>query len=70
MVVMGKGYRLDRRHGLTKRERQVATLIDEGRPQVAIAAILGVSRQRVEQLVRSVERKRARMAAESVGPEG
>lgn len=52
------GYEIDRDHrGLTARERQVLIGLVNGRRMSAIAENLGISKQRVEQLVRKLESK-------------
>lgn len=43
--------------GLTKRERQVAALFDEGLEPVQISETLGLTRQRVHQIAQSLVSK-------------
>jgi DNA-binding CsgD family transcriptional regulator len=45
------GYRIDRRSGLTAREREVLDLLGQGMSQVEVAEAIGVSKQRVGQIL-------------------
>lgn len=52
------GYVIDRDgRGLTKRERQVLMLLIDGRQQIEIGPLLGVTKQRVTQIVAALEDK-------------
>lgn len=52
---MPKGYRLDRDdRGLTSRERQVLQLMVLGKGQTEIGKELGLSKQRIDQLVKAL----------------
>jgi DNA-directed RNA polymerase sigma subunit (sigma70/sigma32) len=45
------GYKIDRRDGLTAREREVLDLLRQGMSQVEIGEAIGVSKQRVGQIL-------------------
>jgi predicted transcriptional regulator len=52
------GYRIDRDdRNLTAREREVLTALVWSTPLTVIASELGVSKQRIDQIVRSLEKK-------------
>jgi DNA-binding CsgD family transcriptional regulator len=52
------GYLVERdSRGLTKREREVLLALISGKTQMEIGPLLGVTKQRVTQLVRSLEDK-------------
>ena len=54
------GYELDRdRTGLTKREREALRLMEKFQTQQEIADAMGLSRQRVGQLIASLKKKGA-----------
>lgn len=53
------GYKLDRQDGLTRRQREVAAGLASGRSHVEIGRELGISKQRVGQIVREIEKKDA-----------
>lgn len=50
-------YTLDRENGLTQRERAVLAGLLVGKSQLQIGADLGVSRQRVHQIVGGLKKK-------------
>lgn len=56
MTISGYAVSRDKR-GLTGRERAVMHGLIEGRSQIELAADLGVSKQRVQQLVKALEHK-------------
>lgn len=52
------GYKIDRDdRNLTAREREVLTALVWSTPLTVIASELGISKQRVDQIVRSLEKK-------------
>lgn len=51
------GYQIERENGLTKREREVLGQIAQGHNVVQTAHALGVSKQRVDQILRSLVTK-------------
>jgi DNA-binding CsgD family transcriptional regulator len=58
MMTVEPGYEIGRDgRGLTKREREVLALLVEQLNLVQIGERLGVSKQRAEQLVKSLEKK-------------
>lgn len=52
-----KGYTLDKKWGVTNRERQVLGCLAQGMSLAEVSRQIGVSRQRVSQLARALEKK-------------
>lgn len=57
MTTAAKGYRIDRQDGLTARERQVLSGIAIGQTLKQIADEIGVTKQRVDLIVKALIRK-------------